>query len=242
MITINKIVAFLEFKYKFNCSWLVRLPSAEQSNPNAIERRIRELLGNTTLTLVEKNSIAKCLIKTYLNHKHGNIPKADLSSLSDYIKIHCIFRVKISQLKSLLESELYLIDGLPTSKSFSKNLVFTKFRNRGEIIQLWNVSFLDKLVNKNAGKFNFQKKSNIFKAPKNNKEGLMEVKKIITKLNEEWPYLKINPNSKHPEILDYLLQVEAPNAKFATQVSHLIKHIEHIKNHTTITIDKDTSL
>ncbi|CAH0135356.1 MULTISPECIES: hypothetical protein [Pseudomonas] len=153
MISIKNIADVIEGRYNINSTWLYKTPASDKFKKARIEIRIKEVLGDR-FTIKDRNAISRCLTTTYMNHVYGLVPDRDFVSLSDYLKKHKQLRVRISDLKNILAEENYLFDGFPTMNAYKEKKVFTKFRNKGEIIKLWKISFLHKIISRHAVSLN----------------------------------------------------------------------------------------
>lgn len=224
MINFNRIADIIGKKYKINATWLYKMPEADRSNMALLEIRIKEVFCDY-LPFKDRNSVARCLTITYMNHVYGNVPRKDFVSLTEFKNKYCKYKLKISTIRNLLTSQGYLLDNLPTMKSYRANRVFTKFRNDCEIIMLWKLSFLHSIVENYASEYNAAINQYRYLPPKNKRHCLSRISDSILNLSQENPELNINLRCHYIETLDYLLSIKMPTCRAANQLDDLVRDI-----------------
>lgn len=238
MIRIDKIATIIESKYNINSTWLYKLPTEDRTKESRIEIRIKEVIGDK-LSIKKRNAVTKCLTKTFMNHVKKIKPSSDFVSLTQYVKNHTSFHIRVSDIKKLLAEMDYLVDDFPTGKAYRYNYVFTKFidyqiigcKRSKEVLKLWKSSFLDNLIKRNIDKLSVIRRTYSFTRPRTKKEGMNCINNTLSILAQENPNLPIDSYLSYRDNLYNLLSCNLPTERAKNQVKYLFRHVLFMDTH-----------
>ncbi|HEJ1837309.1 hypothetical protein JE006_22985 [Pseudomonas aeruginosa] len=230
---INKIAEILEIKFQVNASSLYELDDSTRLKPARLTMMIKGLLLN--LSIRERHTIPNCLVKTYFNHVNKVEPAEDFLSLSDYSTLRSTpeFTIRPSEIKRLLEKKLYLFGDYPTNKSYRLGAVYTNFidyqinrcKRKKEILKLWKVSFLDRVINSQPEIFSECRKSFSFTRPRTENEGLNCINRTLAILAVERPDFAIDKAKPLDDTLAHLMSLQVSDDRTKSLIKYLRRHI-----------------
>lgn len=229
---INKII---QAKANVDASQLYTISQEHLKRESRVELKIKEVLAPSALSHKERYAFTKTLTKTYFNHVSKTTTPAGYVSLRDYVSLKTKegLIIRSSEIKKLLILKDYMVKNYPTGKSYRLSVVHTEFINyqiigckkSKEILKLWKITFLDRLINQNNDIFQSCRNSFSYTRPRSDTESMNCIKNGLNILMLENQNIQIDTSLKLYEISHILKYLEPQNLRTTNLIKYITLHI-----------------
>lgn len=231
------ICQLLTDKTGIDASQILDMPEQNMTKQSRIELAVKDFLDCTMLSIKEKNAFKKTLTKSYFNHINKvEIPEGYVS-LSDYVSIKQLegSNIRESEIKKLLIMQSYMVKNYVTDKSYRLNAVHTIFityqllgrQKSKQILKLWKVKFLDRLLKQNSETFEKCRTSFSFTRPRSNSESWGAINRALKILTDENPSLPRRIPDGETELLDYIKLIKEESDRTKSLINYLSRHLKY---------------